>query len=290
MKSLRTLLPPALLLSMLVPAYAQVTFDFIDNSDPDDPENTNPPDETEALDGGDGGGGLGAFVTLNDGEIPVTLTTIDIIGQDGSSALVDGSGHTTNIAGNQNAIAVNTANDIDNDFISGGSDSTHFNPSEAWVFSFDVDVNLTNIETESLTPDQQTFTVSSGDTTVTLVDNMNPLTDFFIEANTEIRIEFVELVEGGTDTQIRVESITVEALSAPEPTEELEIVASGFDGANFFIEVEESIDGLIVTSSDTLDFDSASEVNATVDAANNRFLIPESERNIISDFFRVERP
>ena len=290
MKSLRTLLPPALLLSMLVPAYAQVTFDFIDNSDPDDPENTNPPDETEALDGGDGGGGLGAFVTLNDGDIPVTLTTIDIIGQDGSSALVDGSGHTTNIAGNQNAIAVNTANDIDNDFISGGSDSTHFNPSEAWVFSFDVDVNLTNIETESLTPDQQTFTVSSGDTTVTLVDNMNPLTDFFIEANTEIRIEFVELVEGGTDTQIRVESITVEALSAPEPTEELEIVASGFDGANFFIEVEESIDGLIVTSSDTLDFDSASEVNATVDAANNRFLIPESERNVVSDFFRVERP
>ena len=290
MKSLRTLLPPALLLSMLVPAYAQVTFDFIDNSDPDDPENTNPPDETEALDGGDGGGGLGAFVTLNDGEIPVTLTTIDIIGQDGSSALVDGSGHTTNIAGNQNAIAVNTANDIDNDFISGGSDSTHFNPSEAWVFSFDVDVNLTNIETESLTPDQQTFTVSSGDTTVTLVDNMNPLTDFFIEANTEIRIEFVELVEGGTDTQIRVESITVEALSAPEPTEELEIVASGFDGANFFIEVEESIDVLIVTSSDTLDFDSASEVNATVDTANNRFLIPESERNVVSDFFRVERP
>ena len=290
MKSLRTLLPPALLLSMLVPAYAQVTFDFIDNSDPDDPENTNPPDETEALDGGDGGGGLGAFVTLNDGDIPVTLTTIDIIGQDGSSALVDGSGHTTNIAGNRNAIAVNTANDIDNDFISGGSDSTHFNPSEAWVFSFDVDVNLTNIETESLTPDQQTFTVSSGDTTVTLVDNMNPLTDFFIEANTEIRIEFVELVEGGTDTQIRVESITVEALSAPEPTEELEIVASGFDGANFFIEVEESIDGLIVTSSDTLDFDSASEVNATVDTANNRFLIPESERNVVSDFFRVERP
>ena len=290
MKSLRTLLPPALLLSMLVTAYAQVTFDFIDNSDPNDPENTNPPDETEALDGGDGGGGLGAFVTLNDGEIPVTLTTIDIIGQDGSSALLDGSAHSTNIAGNQNAIAVNTANDIDNDFISGGTDSSHFNPSEAWVFSFNVDVNLTNIEVESLTADQQTFTVSSGDTTVTLVDDMNPFTDFFIEANTDIRIEFVELVEGGTDTVIRVESITVEALSAPEPTEELEIVASGFDGANFFIEVEESIDGLIVTSSDTLDFDSASEVNATVDAANNRFLIPESERNVVSDFFRVERP
>ena len=212
MKLFLPLLLIGFLLSIIVPASAQVTFDFVDNNDPDDPEDTNPPDQTEALDGG----GLGAFVTLNDGATLVTLTTIDIIGQDGSSALSDGSEHTTNIAPNQDALAVNTADALDDGFIDGGSDSSHFNPGEAWIFSFDVDVNLTNIEVESFTAGEQTFTVSSGSTTMALAENINPFTEFFIPANTEVRIEFVELLEGGTDTQIRVESLTVEAQNASD--------------------------------------------------------------------------
>ena len=69
------------------------------------------------------------------------------------------------------------------------------------------------------------------------------------------------------------------------------ITDSGFIGGDFFIEVAEGTSGLVVTSSDTLDFANSEEVNATVDTNNsNRFLIPANERNIISDFFRVEAP
>jgi len=67
------------------------------------------------------------------------------------------------------------------------------------------------------------------------------------------------------------------------------IVDCGFDGDNFFIEVAEGTTSLSVTSSDTLDFANSTPVNANIDPNNpNRFLIPEAERNLISDFFRVE--
>ena len=67
------------------------------------------------------------------------------------------------------------------------------------------------------------------------------------------------------------------------------IVDSGFIGDDFFIEVAEGTAGLLVTSSDTLDFANSSSVNATVDSSNsNRFLIPLSERNALRDFFRIE--
>ena len=67
------------------------------------------------------------------------------------------------------------------------------------------------------------------------------------------------------------------------------IVDSGFIGDDFFIEVAEGTAGLLVTSSDTLDFANSSSVNATVDSSNsNRFLISLSERNALRDFFRIE--
>ena len=67
------------------------------------------------------------------------------------------------------------------------------------------------------------------------------------------------------------------------------ITDSGFAGDDFFIEVAEGTTGLVVTSSDTLDFANSSVVNATIDSSNaNRFLIPIAERNVVSDFFRVE--
>ena len=76
----------------------------------------------------------------------------------------------------------------------------------------------------------------------------------------------------------------------PAPAIPLEIVDSGIEGDNFFIEVSVAAAGLVVTSSNTLDFDSATTVDgAVIDPENaNRFLIPSAERNVIRDFFRVE--
>ena len=69
------------------------------------------------------------------------------------------------------------------------------------------------------------------------------------------------------------------------------IVDCGFVGTDFFIDIAEGIDSLIVTSSDTLDFANSTNVNAIPDPDNsNRFLIPSSERNTQQDFFRVEAP
>ena len=65
----------------------------------------------------------------------------------------------------------------------------------------------------------------------------------------------------------------------------------GFTGDNFFIEIAEETTGLVITSSDTLDFANSTIVNATIDPSNpNRFLIPITERNVAKDFFRVETP
>ena len=77
----------------------------------------------------------------------------------------------------------------------------------------------------------------------------------------------------------------------PPVVPSLEIVDCGFAGDDFFIEVDGATDGLIVTSSDTLDFANSTTVAATIDPTNaSRFLIPPSEQNPLSDFFRVELP
>lgn len=69
----------------------------------------------------------------------------------------------------------------------------------------------------------------------------------------------------------------------------IEIVDSGFEGDNFFIQVAQGSPSLVIVSSETLDFATASIVNATVDPNDlSRFLIPSSERNTSRDFFRVE--
>ena len=73
-----------------------------------------------------------------------TLTTVDIIGADGTSFLA-GTGtnnfQETNVAGS-GAFAVNTDTDQDGGL---ANDATAFNQGEGWLFSIDEDVNLQSI-------------------------------------------------------------------------------------------------------------------------------------------------
>lgn len=108
-----------------------------------------------------------------------------------------------------------------------------------------------------------------------------------LQRNTIPATQFVDVTGiaggGGSINGIQV------SYQVGEPPLNLEIVACGFEGDNFFIELAGGTSGLVVTSSDTLNFASPSSVNAIVDPGNsNRFLIPSSERTATRDFFRVE--
>ena len=69
------------------------------------------------------------------------------------------------------------------------------------------------------------------------------------------------------------------------------VLDCGFLGDDFFIDVAEGAAGLMVTSSDTLDFASTSSLNVVVDSTNpSRLIIPAAELTANRDFFRVETP
>lgn len=109
----------------------QVTFDFVDGS---------------VWDYGAGGGGVGASASetnVGTGE-SITLTTIDVIGQNGSKASDGTSNHRTNISGA-------TYMGMDDYHQTYQFESRNFNPNEGWVFSFDEDVYLETIQLGSQT-------------------------------------------------------------------------------------------------------------------------------------------
>ena len=179
-----------------------VLFDFRDDVDGDG----NPTPESVLVADFDGGA-AGSDVVV-DG---LTLTAVEIIGQDGSSNLTDpAAAHTLNIAGNQDALAVNHQGP--GGVIGGGGDSSHFNPGEGAFFTFDQDVTLNNIEVESFS-EGQIFNLVVGDDTFALEDADNTFA-IEISAGDTFGFDFVG-VGTTTDTQVRVESIT--ATVVPEP-------------------------------------------------------------------------
>ena len=200
-------------LSSLGSVSAQITFDFRDEIDETDPLETQA-DPTLALDNT----GIGSSVTLSDSENPLltaTLTTVDVIGADGSLAS-DGFNHTTNIAASQNALGINTDPTLDDEI---DGDAVNFQVGEGWVFSFDVDVNLLDVELESLDEAISVFSVSSGETTLNLMDSNNEITGFFVEAGTPITLRF-DSTTG--DDVVRVESLTIEAIPPVSTARNLE--------------------------------------------------------------------
>lgn len=199
-----------------LPLSADVVFDFQDDG-AGDPTT----DRVAALDGGGVGVTVNGFDEDTGTLSELELTTVDIIGQDGSSAASGNpnTAHTTNIAGNQDALGVNTDSTADDGFIGGGDDSTHFNPGESVTFTFNLDIMLTSVEIESLVAGS-VFTVSSGAMTVNLGDALNPLSEFSVAAGEEVTFEFVSTPVGG-DTSIRIESfqaVIVDSGPTPDPS------------------------------------------------------------------------
>lgn len=160
--------------------------------------------------------------STDDGSAPLStleLTVVDIIGQDGlSTGSGPDTGHTLNISGAQQALGINTDNTADDNFISGNADSQNFNAGEIFVFSFNQDINLTNVEVESFTAGETVLTLSSNATTVNLGDSFNSLAGFFVAAGDSVSLEFVST---SGDATVRVESfqaVIVPPSTIPEPS------------------------------------------------------------------------
>jgi len=130
----KCLLPLTALICLVQNATAEARFEFLDGGPLD-------------------GSGLGGTMTVTDYAtfigtdfVDVTLTTIDIVGSNGTRAS-DGAGHTLNSqgaaqgAGNSNALGIDSTN-ISNS----GNDERDFNPSEQWTISFNTDVELNEID------------------------------------------------------------------------------------------------------------------------------------------------
>jgi hypothetical protein len=184
-------------------------FNFVDGSD------------AEAINGGPGGSW-----TLVDESNSVTLITVDVIGDDGSSALA-GSHNVVNVDGWDSLVV----------------DSWHTNdwergldPSEGWVFSFDQDVTLSELDFESFGYEAEvTLSSSAFTTTVVAGDTLGSdpsqwALNLDVPAGTSIT-----LINTGSDP-FRIESLTINSDEEPEepPVENLgervydfELVADG---------------------------------------------------------------
>ena len=197
---------PALMAGLAVVFCAQAAvFDFVDGSD------------AEIINGGPGESWTIATPTGS-----VTLATVDVIGNDGSSAL-DGSNNVVNVD-SWDALVIDSWNT--NDW------ERNIDPSEGWVFSFDQDVTLTELEFESfgtgaeVTLSSPAFTTAVvGQATLGSGDSLWAL-DLDVPAGTPIT-----LLNTGTDP-FRIESLSIN--SGEPPTQDLghraydfELVADG---------------------------------------------------------------
>ncbi len=157
-------------------------FDFVDGS------------AAEAINGGPG-----ESWTLTTATSAVTLITVDVIGDDGSSALA-GANNTVNVDG-WDSLVVDSWNT--NDW------ERNIDNTEGWIFRFDQDVTLTEIDFESFGEGAE-VTLSSP-AFATVVQNVEALgsgdslwaLDLDVPAGTSIT-----LINTGTDP-FRIESVTI---------------------------------------------------------------------------------
>ena len=152
--------------------------------------------------------------------LTATLTTVDIIGADGTSFLA-GTGtnnfHETNVAGS-GAFAVNTDMDQDTGL---ANDATAFNQGEGWVFSIDEDVNLQSITFANFNDDDAVANFVVGGTTVTVDSTTGDFADLFVAAGTEILLTNAGV--GADGSRFNIFSIQLDVVAVPEPSSLLAI-------------------------------------------------------------------
>lgn len=196
------LLLTAVLMSSAKTASAAVIYDFVDNGVGD----MSPFD----------GAGIGASDTRNDMGIDVTLTTIDIIGQDGTRTSELSFVHTTNVVGNSDTLGIN------DDTNPGGysNDPRDFNPGEGWVFVFDVDIELISIDFSSQGSGADMTFSSTALPSILMQDgqsdDVHDLGGTLVSAGTEITLQMTGLPTAD-DTGVRINTFTVAAVTVPEP-------------------------------------------------------------------------
>ena len=130
-----------------------------------------------------------------------------------------GDGVVTNISG-QDALGIQNPS-INNgpfDLIGGGSESSDLNPGETVTFTFDRDVEFTEIELESVDPADIFNVLVDGDAMLetmgddSFIDDLGALSGLLIPAGSEITFEVDGVLETATDgpeTSIRIETFTV---------------------------------------------------------------------------------
>lgn len=160
--------------------------------------------DTGALDGQ----GIGASLSATDAETgrSATLTTVEIRGQDGSLAS-NGVAHVTHTLAGSSADALGI--DSLNDTGTFANDERDFNPGEAWTFSFNVTVGITEIDFAGWggTSSEVTLTFSDGTPPVVLSGNLPGDTfpvNTVVTAGTEVTMALTNLTG---DQEVRLKHI-----------------------------------------------------------------------------------
>ncbi|MDF7809155.1 sialate O-acetylesterase [Pontiellaceae bacterium B12219] len=182
----------------------------------------------------DGGTGIGVSMTETDSvsSVVVNMTTVDIIDWEGDLASEGASDTPTLNIGNSDGLAVNSTPNTN-----WSNEATSINPGEGWVFKFDVDVNLVELDFASQGSDVVAVLSSSAFTSKTLDDahgnstGTHSLDNTYVAAGTEITLKFTGYI---ADDILRLSSFTVEALATTNTTNTTNTATFEFvDGSEF---------------------------------------------------------
>ena len=207
----------------------------------------------------EGQNGIGGTLTETDtvAGIDVTITTVDIVGQDGSRAS-DGVANTTSSTNDAFGII-----SFDPDPANGNRDARDFNLGEQWVFTFDVDVTLTEIDMAGWNVTESEFTLSFSDGTpaITLMGNVPgntfSLNDTLITAGVEVTMGVTNTTG---DNEVRVPFLTVAAV--PPVLDGDDLVWSGADGDAWnTVDANFTGDDTVFETGDNVEIQTAGAIN-----------------------------
>jgi hypothetical protein len=147
------------------------------------------------------GAGVGASMVASN----IAITTVDIVGQDGSRSST-GAGHKTNIFSTWHALGINDA-------VVTGNEYGSFDSGEAWEFTFNADVYLTWIDLAGQGPGAQ-LTISSAafaDIVLDYVDaaSIHDLGNVYVPAGAMVVFDMTSPTNAA-DTSLRISTLTVE--------------------------------------------------------------------------------
>ncbi|MDF7809159.1 right-handed parallel beta-helix repeat-containing protein [Pontiellaceae bacterium B12219] len=208
-----------------------VTFDFLAES---------------VWDGGSGGGQIGSNATRKDEAtgIDVTLTTLDVIGQDGTLAS-DGIDHRLNITGAAgNFLGVNH----DGANLSNSSaEWKYFNPNEGWVFSFNEDVYLKEIQLTEQDDDAEMTLLSAAFPDIVMPagqpGDIHDLGDTLVPAGTAVTL-LMTSAANGIDVDVGLKTFTVVPVNAQQAYESWADLQGLTEGQNAAYDDDPDEDGM----------------------------------------------